>query len=313
MNTLALHAEIRRKIRRSFGRFPQVQTVLARLNALLDYECGGEEPECLVLLGVTGAGKSTLLQYFRDKHPPVQQDGFKEVRVLYYRVPSSCTKSALYLGLLNAMGSPYAKSGNESDKLDQLLVLLKACKVRLILLDECNHLADRGAQKTHSSMSDGIKELLGKGRCPIVLAGTPTLADFIWQNEQIADRFGEQITLQPLSMEPGGQAECRTVLAAFVKVMAGLQIIDLADEKHARAIVYATAGRLRGVRRLLVRAVEIAELKSSTHITRGTLAQAFREVIFSKAADARNPFSGRFNGAPLTGLGEPYGPRGKSQ
>jgi len=151
VSALALHAEICRKIRRSFGRFPQVQAVLTRLNALLEYECSAEEPECLVLLGVTGAGKSTLLQYFRDKHPPVQHTDFKEVPVLYFRVPSSCTKSALYVGLLEALGSPYAKSGNESDKLCQLLVLLKACKVRLILLDECNHLADRGAQKTHSS------------------------------------------------------------------------------------------------------------------------------------------------------------------
>lgn len=69
--------------------------------------------------------------------------------------------------MLAALGSPYAKAGNEADKLEQLLTLLRSCKVRLILLDECNHLADRGAQKTHHSMADGIKELLGRGQRPI--------------------------------------------------------------------------------------------------------------------------------------------------
>lgn len=306
----ALYVTVRRRVRKSFGHFPQVKVVLKRFADLLRYECEGEEPECMVLLGETGSGKTTLLEYFRDKHPPIQHADFKEVPVLYFRVPSSCSKSVLYAGLLAALGSPYAKSGNEADKLEQLLTLLRACKVRLILLDECNHLADRGAQKTHYSMADGIKELLGRGRCPMVLAGTPSLADFVWLNEQISDRFGERVTLEPLSMEPPRRGECRAVMSGFMKLLDGMQVIDLTDKKHATSMVHASGGRLRGVRRLLVRAVEIAEAKDSPKIDRTVLAQAFSEVIFPGAEPSRNPFSNRFDGTPLSGLGEPYGKRG---
>jgi Cdc6-like AAA superfamily ATPase len=310
LGSKALYATVRRRVRRSFGHFPQVKVVLQRFGELLQYECDGEEPECMVLLGETGAGKTRLLEYFRDKHPPIQHTDFKEVPVLYFRVPGSCSKSVLYSGLLKALGSPYAKAGNESDKLEQLLTLLRACKVRLVLLDECNHLADRGAQKTHYSMADGIKELLGRGGCPMVLAGTPSLADFVWLNEQISDRFGERVTLEPLSMEPARRAECRAVMSGFMKLLDGMQVIDLTEKRHAESMVLAAGGRLRGVRRLLIRAVEIAEKKNSLLITRAVLSQAFTEVLFQKAKPSRNPFSGRFDGAPLTGLGEPYGTRG---
>lgn len=306
----ALCATVRRRIRRSFGHFPQVRVVLKRFGALLKYECDSEEPECLVLLGETGAGKTTLLEYFRDKHPPTHHADFTEVPVLYFRVPSSCTKSALYAGLLTALGSPYSKAGNEADKLEQLLTLLRACKVRLILLDECNHLADRGAQKTHYSMADGLKELLGRGRCPMVLAGTPSLADFVWLNEQISDRFGERITLEPLSMEPAQRKDCLTVMNGFMKLLDGMQAIDLTGKKVATSMVHASGGRLRGIRRLLVRAVEIAEAKNSLEINNAVLEQAFTEVIFPGAKPSRNPFSRRFDKSPLTRLGEPYGKRG---
>lgn len=56
--------------------------------------------------------------------------------------------------------------------------------------------------------------------------------------------------------------------------------------------------------------MEIAEKKNSLLINRAVLSQAFTEVVFKDAEPSRNPFSSRFNGAPLTGLGEPYGTRG---
>jgi Cdc6-like AAA superfamily ATPase len=303
-------SSVKRRLRKFFGHFPQVKVALNRLEELVDYECDHEEPECLVIIGDTGTGKSTLIEYFVQLHPRVEHPEFTEVPVLYVEVPAKCSVKMLAALMLHKLGSPYWNRGDEVERTEQLITLLSACKVRMIIIDEVNHLADRGAEKSHYHVGDWIKQLIRASGLSVVLAGTKA-AEILWNtNEQLADRFRERIVLQPLSMEGKRLRELRSVLGAFLGLITDVPCIDITEEAHARTIAFATAGRLRAIRKLLVRAVEIAATKPRFAVTRSTLAEAFLLVIYPEAPNDRNPFSPKFNGLPLTSKDEPFSPRG---
>jgi len=299
----------RKALRGFFGRFPQVLKIDGYLQTLKDYCCEDEEPECLAVIGQTGTGKTTLLRTFAKRYPRNEHEHYTEVPVLYLEVPSNCTIKRLAGFMLQTLGTPFWNHGDEEGRTNQLLTLLKGCNVRVVILDEVNHLADRGAAKTHYQIGDWIKQLSRRSGVPIVLAGTPS-ASILWEtNEQLADRY-EVVTVEPLSMEPHRVRELRSVLMTFQRLMDGLNVVDLTHDKNCRSIVFATAGRLRDIRKLLVRAVDIAQSEQSLDITRSTLARAFTQVIYPGATPKRNPFDDKFDGLPLTGAGEPFATRG---
>lgn len=69
--------------------------------------------------------------------------------------------------------------------------------------------------------------------------------------------------------------------------------VDITSEQITRLIVFATHGRLREIRKLLVRWVELGFRKKSPSLTQKDLAQAFVEVIFPDAPPRlRKPLSG---------------------
>lgn len=302
-------AAVKRRLRRFFGRFPQVKLTLQRLEDLFAYQCDGEEPECIAIIGDTGTGKTTLIENFVQAKGRVEHVEFTEVPVLYVEVPAKCSVKMLAALMLRNLGSPFWNRGDEVERTDQLITLLKGCRVRMVIVDEVNHLADRGAEKSHYHVGDWIKQLIRLSRLPVVLAGT-SAASILWEtNEQLADRFREQIVLAPLSMENSRLLELRSVLGAFLGLMQGVPCIDITEEAHAKSIAFATDGRLRDIRRLLVRAVEIAANQPRFSITRSTLSEAFLQVIYRGADVKRNPFKSEFNGFPLTRPEEPFAPR----
>lgn len=303
------YPRIQRSLKKFFGAFPQVVDAHERMEALRSYACVHEEPDGLALIGETGTGKSRLLERYAEQHPRVVHPEYTEIPVFYVEVPARCTIKTLASLMLRQMGSEFWNKGREEELTYQLITLLKACKVRLIIFDEVNHLADRGGQKSLYLVGDWIKLMSKESKVPIVLAGTPAVLNLLRTNEQLGDRFLEIITLRPLSADDASRHEFDAILQAFERLMIGLKIPDFTQKKAGEAMAFATAGRLRAIRRLLVRAVSIAARNNQRVINFDTLSAAFLEVIFPGARDQRNPFKPKFNGVPLTGTGEPFAPR----
>lgn len=303
---------ITRAIRRSFARFPHVKTTLAELERLFSYDCADEEAEHLLIIGESGVGKSTLLRRFRDLHPPVSHDEYTAVPVLYVALDSACSIKKLARSLLLELGSKYWDKGDESQLTYQLICLLRGCRVRLVILDEVNHLVDKGGEKTHHNIADRIKRLSDATHLPFVLAGIPRAERLLDTNDQLRSRFRHVISIQPFSMEDKDrESEFRSVLLSFRRLLGDIPSVDLSHRTIARAFVFATGGRLREIRKLLIRAVELAFERSTPQLTAADLSRAFETVIYRDAADARNPFSKRFSGTPLTRPGEPFSPIGR--
>lgn len=300
-------SSIRVNLGRFFGHFPQVEAIFTRLDELVQHSCEDEEPECIAIVGETGTGKSRLLKRFSKRWRRERHATFTEVPVLYVQVPPKCTVKMLAGAILYELKSPFWARGDELERTHQLTTLLSECKVRMVILDEVNHLADRGAQKSHYHVGDWIKQLVSKARIPVVLAGTHA-ASVLWDtNEQLADRYREILRLKPLS--PDRLEELRSVLAVFGKLVADIPCIDVAAVETATAIAAATGGRLRDIKLLFRHSVELAEKRARPAITRAVFSRAFSEVIYENAPPERNPFRKQFNKRPLTAYGEPYAPR----
>jgi Cdc6-like AAA superfamily ATPase len=315
MNPLHSKSTLVRALRGCFGKFRHVVDIHNRMNELMQYSCQSEEPEYLVLLGETGVGKSTLLKRFLKDHPRIEHPEFTEIPVLYAEIPSRCTIKMLVSHLLSEMRSPFWNRGDELERTRQFVKLLKTTKVRLILLDEVNHLVDRGKEKSHYTVGDWVKQLGTRSGLPIVLTGIPRSKQLFETNEQLADRFGEIVYIEPMSAEEQDPHSIRSAMTVFKTVLGDLDTIDLTTSSALKCFAYASGGRLRGIRRILVRAVELAyaNAKPKPKINMTTLSKAFKQVIYPKAPPTRDPFDKKFNGVPLTQAGEPYALKGSSK
>jgi len=299
-----------RDIRTSFIKFPHVKRVLNALDRLYAYECLNEEPEHLTLLGESGVGKTTLLMKYRDGHPVIEHDELTEVPVLYVAIGPSPTPKALASAILRALGDPKCDMGKEVDLTYRLILLIKLCRVRLVIMDEANHLIDRGGDKTHHVAADWLKRLVDATRVSFVLAGIPRASRLLEKNDQLRSRFREIIEIERFSVQTeSAELEFRGVLGAFKKeYLHDVPALDISSATMARKFAFATDGRLRDIRRLLARAVELAYRETQPRLTDGVLAESFRAVIYRGAPDKRNPLHKAFNEVPLVNAGEPFAP-----
>lgn len=299
-----------RAIKRCFVQFDHVKAVHERLRELSQFECGVDEPDMVLIVGDPGVGKSRLLQRFVDDFPRVEHETWTEVPVLSVLVPAKCSLSRLPGAMLQALGSPLWNKGNEEARTYQLETLLVKCRVRLVILVEVNHLIDRGKERSHYLLADWIKLLSERTRIPFALAGIDRARVLLRVNEQLADRVREVIQIEPFGVGERCRNQMGDALAAFNGLLGDIDRISLEDDSTARMFTFATAGRLRKVRQLLVRSVEIAAKQPKPRIDHAVLAEAFRTAVFKDAPDVRNPFvAAKFDGLPLNRPGEPYHPR----
>lgn len=302
MATNPLAASITEDLRHTFIRLPQVVRILGRAAQLIDTKWGSSEPDPLVVLGETGLGKSTLLKHLLGKHPRIEHETFSEIPVLYVEVPARSTIPRLSGEMLKSIGLPFQIKGDDGEA--ALVTLIRECRIRLVILDEMNHLVDRGRSRTHYNVGDWVKQMSHKAGAAFLLAGTPRAANLLKTNEQLGDRFAEVVHLRPLA-----EKEFSAALKVFQSHLNSVDAVDLTSPALLKMMAFATGGRLRAIRRLLVRAVEIGVASERPKIDLAVLSQAFSEVIYADAPSLRNPFLTEFNGHPLTKAGEPFAPR----
>ncbi|MCX4164585.1 MULTISPECIES: TniB family NTP-binding protein [Paraburkholderia] len=302
-------AIIVKDIRSSFIHFPHVKRILAALDRMYEYQCGNEEAEHIVLLGESGVGKSTLLEKYSRMHPAVVHEEFTEVPVLYVALGQSPTPRSMAGTSLKVLGDPRWYVGKEVELTDRLVFLIKQCRVRLVIVDEANHLVDRGGEKTLHNSADWLKRLVEATRVSFVLAGIPRTRRLLETNDQLRDRFREVIEIDRFSVaNRSTEHEFRSVLKVFKGYLRDLPTIDISGAAIARLFAFATDGRLRDIQRLLVRAVELAYERPSPGLTDAILAESFRRVIYPGSPDKRNPFHNAFNETPLVKAHEPFEP-----
>lgn len=259
------------------------------------------ENQHAVIIGESGCGKSTLMDLYQAQHCTNQNEfqlGIRtDVPAIFSSVPSPVTPKAMSVELLKSLSDTTALNQTARQLTDRLVHHIKHSNIKVIFLDECQHLLSLGANNKKKNITsrlresiDWIKSLTNKTSATIVLMGMPELLDIIKADFQLARRFTNTHYLCPFE-EP---SEDNTVLVDFADNFL-LDASDITfqgdktpyfteieyftdDPESAKRLFLATEGNPSKIKTLLIKAVCIAYAQHSHHIKATHFEQAFQQL-----------------------------------
>ncbi len=252
------------------------------------------EPRHVILIGDSGCGKSTLLDIIRAEHPP-KEECFQlgvclQQTVLMLSLPSTITARSMAIEMLRALGDKSSLNGTCQELTERLIRYIKQCNVKVIFLDEFQHLlalgrgSVQGANQRLLTARNWIKSVIVATHVTFVLMGMPDTLALIDQEPQLERRFTHLLHLSPFN--PPSDADVRMV--NFADELIGNAVLKLgffnsadrftANEDHAARLYAATQGVPSSIKDLIIRAALAAYRGRSSAITMGDFAKAFAEL-----------------------------------
>lgn len=241
-------------------------------------------PICLLIVGETRTGKSSVARdFFEARKSAREKQGLRQA-VLYATAPPEGTVKALLEQLLRALGDPHWSKGSRANMTHRLLTLLKGVGCRMIILDEFQHLCDKGQRRRLVEASDWLKNLVESKEWALVAVGLPESLSVINANRQLKARFDSPLTMPLFDWCDGmSRRQFRAILKAFAKELAPFELPCLDSDDIAFRVFLATSGRLGLFAKLMDRAVKTAIRGGTTKIRMEDLAEAFKRAIWFSA------------------------------
>lgn len=266
----------------------QTQEILDEILNFYETNLHSETVSLMRLSGPTGSGKSTLISRMT-----ASLDNPKDV--LYVTVPEECTKKNLVLNILTALGDPKAGRGSRGDMEARLPRFIRHLGIKLIVLDEFQHLVSRHTHKIYYEVADWVKAEAERLGVPILMVGLPEIEEVLIANPQVDRRTYHKCDIEPFSFETRENAEA---FASFLRLVdrelpfAGKS--SLTDIQVMQAVMHATGGCVGYIMRLIISATELAMLDGAEDLERQHLERAF-EALRERDQSPLNPFNPNVN------------------
>jgi len=288
--------------------FPPFASALEIIEAQLSQFRKIGVPQNLLVLGESGTGKSTLCRYLTHKYKRIVLPERDVVPVIYVAVPAGATISSVASEILLALGDPAPDRGTVPAKTHRVITLCRACGVELLLVDEAQHMHDRGQVATHYMVGDWLKQLIDQLQIPTVFLGLPNLEQLLQVNEQLRRRFSRRLYLAlGRSDTTSIETEC---LQLFISLAACLPVPlaygDLKPEDLGARLSFASDGRVAYIKKILQSALIQVLHDGDTAISPYDLEQAFSRDVWSEGIGSLNPFNAAFVFRKLDRKGEPF-------
>ncbi|SFT05829.1 TniB family NTP-binding protein [Paenibacillus sp. BC26] len=245
------------------------------------------KPECMCLLGDSGTGKSTVLEYYRDKFPRRQEMEGDIIPVLLVELPSGAKPKDVASKILLEMGDPFFDKGTEKSMKARIIHLAEKCDIKLLFLDEFQHVNDSENKRVKSNVADWIKGLVNEIKIPVVLSGIPSAESLFKTNIQLDTRFTNRQRFSPFSYDKYFRAFLKSVDERLPFPASSC----LADPELSQKLYYASMGNLR----VLMRTIEVATCEAVAanrdNVHENDLYVAFSQLDLSSRPHAVNPFN----------------------
>jgi hypothetical protein len=271
--------------------YPRLNEVMRRISHCHQSSKASAEPINMLVTGETGTGKSTASRRYEQKFKRLETKEGAVVPVLSATIPVPATVKSLVTRLLLNIGDPMADRGTTVSRTLRVEVLLEACDVELIILDEFQHFIDRDSQKVLQTVADWLKNLLNETKVPIVLIGLPYCDQILDSNPQLKRRFSFRISLEPFAWGTlEQQQDFRKFLNALDQKLPFIKRSNLAGQDTAYRLFFATNGVIANVMKIVRRASGLAIERSLEKLDLDLLAEAYDELFAAANPNVNNPF-----------------------
>lgn len=259
-------------------------------------------PPCLVILGETGAGKTTLVRTW-IAHSGLERRETPEgsiIPYLYVSVPAGATIKATASNFLVTFGDPNAGRGTLWHMVERLHKLIKECQVRMIFVDEFQHIDSKEKRRILYDVADFLKDIINRSCVPMILIGRLGEAEPVLRvNPQLDRRMGTPLILEPFKWDR--KREDTTILA-FCTLMDSIDkalpfdLSGLGKEDMAFRFHYASNGFLGYIMDLIRYAAKGAIDTGCATLNLPLLAAAYDRCIrgAGMGKGKNNPFTSDF-------------------
>lgn len=271
--------------------YPLMKEILSEIEECRKSSNRLSEVKSMFISGGSRYGKTVITRVYMRNYPDIVTEEATFKPVLYVKVPAPAYLGALKSAVLKYLGDPFYDKVLRGYQIDARIAnLLEKCKVRLIILDEFQHLVEGNRHKVLVDSSDWFKNLIDDCGISVVFTGLPYGERVLTENEQLGNRVKIRRTLKPFEF---GDKDFRSLLNQFDLQLPLAEKSDLAQEGNWQRIYLATGGIIGFVKCLLTEATKLAAMKNLSCINDEILYKAYNNKLYYISSD--NPFSPTYN------------------
>lgn len=238
------------------------------------------------LIAPSGVGKSLLLQHLINFDSHTNPYNLNP-RIISTSLKENPSVSQLQGDLLRLFGYPLQGISRNSNNNDVNQILVRAIienKVKLLGLDEFQHIFLNGGLKVATVVIDWLKRLMNSTNIPVLLMGTEMLDRLGSVDAQLTSRVPTVIKLNRFQFNKEWLVFLQTLAVQFKEFD-----LTLLAKDYGRSLYLATGGSLRLLKTLLAYAIGIGISKHETAISQELLVIAYRNM-FGQVKLEENPF-----------------------
>lgn len=259
------------------------------------------------LLGPSRSGKTTVVRVLEKKHPTVRNEDGVIQPVVYCSIAPQPTMRGMALSLLKGLNDPTIDADKTSGESGERALKakavkqIKACGVKAVIFDECQHLSRDPNSKTTYAATEWIKTLMDDTNVVLIMSGLNSTANLFEQNEQLLGRCLSTITLSRFDwLSDESKSEFFGTLFGFQQKMSCFDMPELINPDMAFRFYLATGGLIGYLSKLLTQIVWDAVDDNRMIIKMEHFAKAYEKTMrVSDANNSANPFA-RKSPLPVT-------------